>query len=556
MNFGVIVTVIAAIIFLIAKGIYDYFSDKQRTLLRLKNQWGQYPDKEFASGKLESVKLYYENNVEENDVDDITWNDLDMDELYKMINHTESSMGEEVLYKILRKPLFDDDEIAHRKSIIGHFQNNEEDRTALQRKLTKIGSDRKLSFYEFFMRLDEVNTESNVIHYMLILAMTVFGVGMFFNSGICLAGLLSTVCISILLYYKRKAQIEAYYYILSSILKMLYSSADIAKLNISVIENELNDIKKYNKSFSGFKRGSQIVLQTSGGNLTDIIFDYIRMITHIDLIKFNNMYKHVMNNREMLLKLYYTVGYLDSMIAIASFRYYLSDRGWCEPEFVKERRIMEYEDAYHPFIDEPVYNSFSTESSILLTGSNASGKSTFLKMTAINAILAQTIVTVAAKKYIAPYYKVMTSMALSDNIFSSRSYFIVEIMSLKRILESNRNVNILCCIDEVLRGTNTVERIAASSQILKCLENNNVLCFAATHDVELSTILNEHYSNYHFQETISNENVLFDYKIYEGPSKTKNAIKLLNMLGYEKNLVKDAENMAEYFEKNNTWDRI
>ena len=103
---------------------------------------------------------------------------------------------------------------------------------------------------------------------------------------------------------------------------------------------------------------------------------------------------------------------------------------------------------------------------MLLTGSNASGKSTFLKSVALNAILAQTIYTVMADSYRAPYFRIYSSMALKDNLMGNESYFIVEIKSLKRIYESaDEKVPMLCLIDEVLRGTNTVERIAASSQI-------------------------------------------------------------------------------------------
>ena len=107
-----------------------------------------------------------------------------------------------------------------------------------------------------------------------------------------------------------------------------------------------------------------------------------------------------------------------------------------------------------------------------------------------------------------------------------------------------------------MRGTNTVERIAASSRILKTLAKSNVLCFAATHDIELTNILGKVYNNYHFRERIENDNVIFDYKIHDGASKTKNAIKLLNMLGYDKNIVEEAEKMAKEFEENNVWQGI
>lgn len=107
---------------------------------------------------------------------------------------------------------------------------------------------------------------------------------------------------------------------------------------------------------------------------------------------------------------------------------------------------------------------------VLLTGSNASGKSTFLKTVAVNGILAQTIHTCLADRYASCFYQMYTSMALRDDLQSQESYYIVEIKSLKRILDHvGEEVPMICFVDEVLRGTNTVERIAASSQILKSM---------------------------------------------------------------------------------------
>lgn len=93
-------------------------------------------------------------------------------------------------------------------------------------------------------------------------------------------------------------------------------------------------------------------------------------------------------------------------------------------------------EVYHPLIDNPVCNSITTKGNVLLTGSNASGKSTFLKTIAINSILAQTIGTSLSKEYIAPVYRIYSSMALRDDLANSDSYYIVEIKSLKRILDA------------------------------------------------------------------------------------------------------------------------
>jgi DNA mismatch repair ATPase MutS len=214
-------------------------------------------------------------------------------------------------------------------------------------------------------------------------------------------------------------------------------------------------------------------------------------------------------------------------------------------------------DLYHPLLDNPVPNSISEERSVLITGSNASGKSTFVKTLAINAVLSETIFTSLSKSYKASYFMIYSSMALRDNIFSNESYYIVEIKSLKRIIDSlNEDIPALCFIDEVLRGTNTLERIAASSHILSSLAKSNTLVFAATHDIELTHILDKYYSNYHFQERISENEILFDYKLYEGRAVSKNAIKLLGMLGYSKDIIQNAEKAAEEFLKNGEWNNI
>jgi len=194
---------------------------------------------------------------------------------------------------------------------------------------------------------------------------------------------------------------------------------------------------------------------------------------------------------------------------------------------------------------------------VVITGSNASGKSTFIKTLAINAILSQTIYTSLSRKYSASFFQIASSMALQDNIFSNESYYIVEIKSLKRILDRlDKDIPTLCFVDEVLRGTNTLERIAASSQILYNFSKINALCFAATHDIELTYILEKHFSNYHFQEEVVDNQVLFDYKLYEGRAESRNAIKLLGMMGYPEGVIEDAANSANLFLKEGYWKEI
>lgn len=266
--------------------------------------------------------------------------------------------------------------------------------------------------------------------------------------------------------------------------------------------------------------------------------------------------KVMKEHQEDIQGLLYLFGYLDSMISIASVRKALPY--YCIPGFEERKNAyMEVENLYHPLIRNPVANSIQAQGGVLVTGSNASGKSTFLKNIAVNGILAQTIYTCTATSYTAPYLKIMTSMALRDDLEGGESYYIVEIRSLKRILEeAEKPGNLLCIIDEVLRGTNTIERIAASSRILGSLRKPNVLSFAATHDIELSYILEALYENYHFEEEVGKEDVTFNYLLKKGRVTTRNAIRLLEMIGYDTELVEQAKTAVENFEKTGIWSKL
>ena len=148
-------------------------------------------------------------------------------------------------------------------------------------------------------------------------------------------------------------------------------------------------------------------------------------------------------------------------------------------------------------------------------------------------------------------------MALRDDIRTGESYFIVEIRSLKRILEAasdDSGIPVLCCVDEVLRGTNTIERISASAQILLQLSSLPIQVFAATHDIELTGLLKEMYENYHFSETIKCDDVTFSYQLQEGPADTRNAIRLLRTLGYDDAIADQAEERAVRFTKTGHWE--
>jgi hypothetical protein len=424
-------------------------------------------------------------------------------------------------------------------------------------ELSKVGKLRQYSVYEYLNKLVEQESKSNLPHYLMLLGLVISTALIFVKpaiGGICLVGFIAN---NIARYFMEKAKIESFLVIFAYIVRLIDSVKGISKLNYPEISSYTNSLKNYVSKFGGFERGSRLVFaRGTTGDIMDIFLDYFRMLFHVDLIKYNSMLNFLKKNRDDLDHIFENVGILDSMISAASFRTLLDY--YCEPELVlNSKPYIDVKELYHPLLDNPVTNSISENRSVLITGSNASGKSTFIKTLAMNAILSQTIYTSLSKSYRASFFQIYSSMALRDSILSNESYYIVEIKSLKRILDRiDSRIPTLCFIDEVLRGTNTLERIAASSQILCSLARSNSIVFAATHDIELTHILENYYSNYHFQERIEGKNILFDYRLYKGKAVSKNAIKLLDLLGYPESIIQSAEKAANRFLETGEWSRI
>ena len=290
----------------------------------------------------------------------------------------------------------------------------------------------------------------------------------------------------------------------------------------------------------------------------EVLFDYLRMLFYMDLIRFNKALHDLRRYMSEVDRLITVVGQLECAVAVGSFRKSLGEN-WCEPKLCEEAGkdlFLRAEELYHPLLQNAVPNDLYAKRGVLLTGSNASGKSTFLRAVAVNALLAQTVHTCAAAKYEAPFYRIYSSMSLRDDLTGGDSYYMVEIKSIKRILDQARQKEgspVLCFVDEVLRGTNTVERIAASSRILQSLTGEKVLCFAATHDIELTHLLEDSYENYHFEETIEDGDISFNYLLKKGRAQSRNAIRLLEVMGYDEQVIREAEALAERFLETGEW---
>lgn len=549
----------ALAVFVLFVFVQGYLIEKKNDKIfaeKIKNLPGKKPDKQYKIERFLRISAYYEKHPKELQIDDITWNDLDMDDIFKRMNYCLSSTGEEYLYYKLRTPELEEDKLKHLDDVVEYYSQNDDKRVAFQLLMNKLGTTGTYSLYDYIDYLYQLPKRSNVKEIIQILFVLV-GIACLWiqlSTGILL--IVGWMLFQIFDYYKKKAEMEAYTVSLAYLMRMLKVADKVEAVLPEVCEKEREAIADASKKLKKSRHGAFWLFNSGNskttGNPLDVIFDYLRMIFHLDLIVFNNMLGTFVQEHEAIDVLVTQMGYMETTISIGLYRASLNN-GFCKPQFTYEG--MEVEEGYHPMIENPVKNSIHEKGGVLLTGSNASGKSTFLKMLAINAITAQTIYTVAASKYNGAICCLYSSMSLRDDLENEESYFIVEIKSLKRILDQygKANVKILCFVDEVLRGTNTVERIAASTQILDSMKGEGIQCFAATHDIELTHLLEGHYTNYHFEEEIKDGDVLFNYQLMKGRATTRNAIKLLEIIGYDDTVIEKARKQADIFLSQGIW---
>ena len=546
-------------------------------------------DKKYSLERYVRMGSLFERHPKEGQLDDITWNDLGLDDIFKRMNYTLSASGEEYLYYTLRTLRQNEEELDHLEDVIEYFREHPQERVQIQFSMKKLGYTGKFSLYDYLDNLDFLGKRSNHKSILLdLLFLPLIGL-LWIQFSIGVLGIVILVVYNIISYFKEKADIDPYIVSFSYIMRLMEACREMEKVAVPVCTEEWESLRESGRRMQGMKRNSYWVMSpyrgNTSGDILAVVMDYVRMVFHVDLIKFNSMLKFLRGHIEDVDQLIQTVGYVETAIAIGIYRGSVEDsanegrkllvsrktedapeespdkdpllsqgKGWCVPKFISGRRVG-MEEGYHPMLSDPVKNSIGAERGVLLTGSNASGKSTFLKTMALNAILAQTIHTCTAEDYEAPFFHVYSSMALRDDMGAGESYYIVEIKALKRILDAaaSGTENVLCFVDEVLRGTNTVERIAASTQILKSLAGSGILCFAATHDIELTELLGNEYDNYHFEEDVRDGDVYFNYRLMPGKATTRNAIRLLELMGFDPKIIEKAYGQAEEFVATGSW---
>lgn len=494
------------------------------------------------------VEIYHQfRKTESQDyVDDKTWLDLKMWNVFEKLDRTVSTSGRQVLFHKLKSYQNDNKKINSFFSLIQIFKANKELREKIQLQLMSLETtqsyflpvilndkeDRKISFpflYHFLGYLSYILP-------VLIFVKPVF---------IFLLIIVALLNISINIYFTKKVykNFSSYYYLAV----MANITLNLSKQRISADHSLFDNIKSSKNLCRKIRRrmGNILTDRSTLSDLEQAGIEYMNMIGLYDLRVFLKTNELLKNYKKELNTLFDTFGEIDAAISIAS--YLEQNPDYCRPKFNNYNNI-DISEIVHPLIVKPVSNSISlSNKSLLITGSNMAGKTTFIRTIGVNFILAQTIGIVLASKADIPRLQVFSSIRIEDNQDEGKSYYQVEVDELLKFLEKKNEVNkFLFLIDEIFRGTNTIERISASTSVLKYLGKSN-LTFVTTHDIELQNLLGKRYEMKHFSECVDGEKLYFDYKIKDGPCTSRNAIKLLEISGYPDEVVSAAYKFTENF---------
>jgi DNA mismatch repair ATPase MutS len=229
------------------------------------------------------------------------------------------------------------------------------------------------------------------------------------------------------------------------------------------------------------------------------------------------------------------IGDIEALNCLANFS--CNNPEFAFPELNNQFKIRLHE-CGHPLIsrEKRICNTadFNTHQFIILTGSNMSGKSTFLRTLGINMALAgigSPVCAVDAEIHPMP---VLASMRLDDSLSENESYFFAEVKRLKNILNELNAGTCFIILDEILKGTNSDDKRGGTLAILNRLIEKKAIGALATHDLEICTITDKHpryMTNKCFEAEIINGTLVFDFKIREGVCKNKSATFLMQKMG-------------------------
>jgi len=477
-----------------------------------------------------------------------TWDDLDMDELFMVLDRTNSKVGQQYFYYTLRNIPKDGQRSAKTEEINEFFAANKDIKDHTIIDFSQLNNP-SASYIKTLIYGDHIKKPK---WYWAVKMSPILTVGLLlftiFLSPIFFFPLLLILMVNSILHYWNKNNVRRYSNAIPQLLK-LHKVAK--KIHHNKVPNSFSDeLGEVITVMSGIQKRAAIFnleaySQTELEQVADIFMEVIKMLFLLEPIFLFKILGELEHKRKEILIAFSAVGEIDTAISINSYRNSLAY--YTKPIFTETRKGLAVKEIYHPLLPDPVANTLeiSDEKSLLISGSNMSGKTTFIRTIGINVLLAQTINTVLAENFTLPPINIHSTIRISDDLLDDKSYYQKEVLTIKELVaESEKEHQCLFLLDELYKGTNTVERVAAGKAVLSYLNSKENLVFASTHDLELTDYLNETFSYYHFTEVIEDNTLSFDYCLKPGRLTNTNAIRILEINDYPSSIISEAREIS------------
>jgi hypothetical protein len=512
-----------------------FTSPRQRVLAEVRARWGQRGTKDawLASRYFDLTGARSATSR----IEDKTWSDLEFPKIFLDLDTAITPVGSQVLFEKLRVCTGTPDELAEQYGIYETLRTNAPLREEIQLKLAFLRDDSNATIADYVFGKPPEKPR----YYFLIPLLSIFS-----------AIVLIAVLVQALALWFWLAIVAGNMVIIRLVSPQFYRDAEDLKAcarmlrvadGLASIRTDLQPIPTLTRLAEGAPQRANVrnairwfaIPQDS--ELLASLFMWLKLAFLVELLTYIHAIDRFVRFRSVLASTYELIGSVDAAIAIASFLERCPKH--CQP-IVSDRSLIDIENGWHPLLDQPIDNSIRLDGkSALITGSNMAGKTTFIKMVGVNIIFGQTLGFCLASNAIVPRSSVSAAIRGEHSVESGKSHYFAEVEAILSFIQSaQRGGCRIFLIDELFSGTNTAERIAAAQAVLRSI-SSSAQVLVTTHDIELQELLGERFDLYHFQEDPDIEG-FFDYRLRPGRARERNAIRLLERLGFPEEVVQDA----------------
>ena len=520
----------------------------KKQIKELLEHYGQRKESDFD---FDRIKLFLENKKPKGFlqiISDRTWCDLDMDEVFMFIDRTCSKIGQQYLYFVLRTIPKTNQRVSHLEKIIDFIGTKQKVKDKCVVELHRL-DDHGAYFIQNLIYGKHL-TKPSWYWCFPILSGVAFGtlISMFFFPVYLLFILI--LAVNFVIHYWNKSNLLTYSNSIPQLLKLVKISRKLNRQR-ELFEDH-NNFKESLETVAKITERSNFLafenkMSSDLGQVGAYFMELIKATFLIEPIIIFNLIAELEKKKSRLENLLISIAAIDVAFSIHSLREGLQFH--CH---LTQGDSLKAIDVYHPLIKGPVANTIDLTQgkSVLISGSNMSGKTTFIRTIGINTILAQTINTVCARNFTIPKLKVHTAIRIADDLSSETSYYYEEVKVIKDMIdECDSESQKLFLLDELFKGTNTIERVASGKAVLSYLNQKENIVFASTHDLELIDYLADSFRFCHFEEIVDQGELSFDFKLKSGKWNNTNAIRILEVEGYPKKITNEARELAQNFRK-------